>query len=335
LVFEKLFVMRILKNLFTTVLFLFTGILFQHCSSESKTKIVYINSYHKGHPSSDEIMEGFVKNMSADSCDVFSFYMDTKRNPSKEFIQAKAAQLLDSVLKIQPELLVVSDDNAVKYVLEPNLDKLKMPAIFCGVNWTDKEYKLPKNQVTGIIEILPVSDALQILKQHYPNSQNLLVLNENTTTSRKEEQILDTLFQNFNLTSTYNLVDDFEQWKTAFKNGNQEYDLIYISTHAAIKGWDKIEAEKFIRKNIKIPVFTCEDFMMPYAVIGVTKIAEEHGIWAATTAKNILSGVSPNDIPVTKNKESKKWLNTGLAEKIHFSPDTLIFKNVGIKTEIE
>jgi len=306
---------------------LLLGILFSACLPDSKKKIVYINSYHHGHPSSDEIMEGFVKDMPADSFEVFSYYMDTKRNPSKSFIQDKASQLLDSIINIKPDLLVVSDDNAVKYLVQPNLQKLTMPIIFCGVNWTDKDYNLPNNQVTGIIEILPVADAVQMLKSHYSSAKKLLVLNENTTTSRKEQQILDTLFQNFGLSATFKLVDNFQEWKTAFADGNIEFDIIYISTHAAIKGWDKNEAEEFISKNIKVPVFTCEDFMMPYAVLGVTKIAEEHGIWAAVSAKKILSGVRLDDIPVTKNKQSNKWLNLHLAHKINFKPNSVFLKN--------
>ena len=75
-------------------------------------------------------------------------------------------------------------------------------------------------------------------------------------------------------------------------------------------------------------VFTCEDFMMSYAVSGVTKIAEEHGIWAASTAKKIISGVNPANIPVTRNKLSNTWLNAQLAEKIQFYPDTIFMKNV-------
>lgn len=313
--------MKTLKYVCIMVFIFLTGIIFQHCSSESKKKIVYINSYHKGHPSSDEIMEGFIKNMPADSFDISSFYMDTKRNPSKEYIQKTAIRLLDSIVNIKPDLLVVSDDNAVKYLVEPNLKNLSMPVVFCGVNWTDKDYHLPSNQVTGIIEILPVADALQTIKFYYPSAQKLLVLNENTTTSRKEEQILDTLFQSLGFSATYILVDDFEQWKTAFKAGNKQNDVIYISTHAAIKGWSHDEAVDFIDTNIKVPVFTCEDFMMPYAVLGVTKIAEEHGIWAAGTTKKILSGVSPADIPVTRNNESNKWRNPRLAKRINFIPN--------------
>ena len=67
--------------------------------------------------------------------------------------------------------------------------------------------------------------------------------------------------------------------------------------------------------------------MMPYAVLGVTKIAEEHGIWAAASAKKILSGINPTDIPVTKNKESNKWLNLHLANQINFKPDSVFLRN--------
>jgi ABC-type uncharacterized transport system substrate-binding protein len=73
-------------------------------------------------------------------------------------------------------------------------------------------------------------------------------------------------------------------------------------------------AVDFIKQHIKIPVVTCEDFMMPYAVFGLTKVAKEHGLWAAATAKKILGGTPPADIPITKNRMSTIWLNTSLAE---------------------
>jgi ABC-type uncharacterized transport system substrate-binding protein len=60
--------------------------------------------------------------------------------------------------------------------------------------------------------------------------------------------------------------------------------------------------------------------MMPYAVFGITKVAKEQGIWASKTAKKILKGESPSNIPVTRNQESRIWLNARLAERIDFRP---------------
>jgi len=256
-----------------------------------------------------------MKHLPADSFTVQNYYMDTKRNNSEQFIKTVAEKMLDSIKLVDPDILVVSDDNAVKYIVEPNFSVLKMPIVFCGVNWTAKEYNLPRDQVTGILEILPVEDALLILKSFYPNKHRLLVLNENTTTARKEKAILDTLVPRLGFTVRNALVDDYEQWKNMFVEANQQYDFLYIPTHASIKGWNDQDAIDFVNQEIKIPVFTCEDFMMPYAILGVTKIAAEHGEWAAKVVKKLLSGTSPAAIEISKNKRFITWINPKLAEK--------------------
>lgn len=266
-------------------------------------------------------------NMPADSFEINAWYMDTKRNTSHSYIENKANDLLDSILGINPDILVVCDDNAVKYIVEPNLDQLQMPVVFCGVNWSAETYQLPHGKVTGILEILPVRNAVKQLKKDYPNIKNLFVLNENTTTSRKEKEILEAIFMEENLTVTFRLVDNFEQWKTGFLEGNKEYDLIYFSTRAAIKKWNREDAVQFIEENIKVPVFTCEDFMMPYAVFGISKIAEEHGIWAASATKKLLSGSSSDEIPLAKNIEYSMYVNLGLAHKINFEVNGTAWQN--------
>ncbi len=68
----------------------------------------------------------------------------------------------------------------------------------------------------------------------------------------------------------------------------EDPDIVYIPTNGAVKGWNKEEAVDFVYRNISLPLVTREDFMMPYVVVGVTKIAKEQGIWAATTAQKIL-----------------------------------------------
>lgn len=292
-----------------------------------KPKIVYVNSYHLGHPSSDEIMDAVIQEFPADSFELHNFIMDTKRNPSQEYIREKAAEISDSIEILNPDIVIVSDDNAVKYIIQPYFKDSEIPVVFCGVNWSAKEYDLSSVPVTGMLEILPLTDVLTAMRTFDPAIKKLLVLNENTTTSRKEQMLLDTLFSNVGVNASYELVNDFEKWKAKFAEGNQNYDLIYISTNGAIKGWDKQEAIAFIQQHIKVPVVTCEDFMMPYAVLGMTKVASEQGHWAAQTAKQVLKGADIRQIPVTKNKKAVTWFNEALAEKINFQPDSGFLKN--------
>lgn len=138
--------------------------------------------------------------------------------------------------------------------------------------------------------------------------------------------LLDTLYKNLGLEVKYSLADNFDTWKQYFLEANKNADLIYMPTNGAIKNWDKAEAEKFVDENLKIPAVTCDDFMMPYAVFGLTKVAKEQGEWAAKTALEILSGKKPNEIPYAKNVQTRALLNTKLAKKIDFKISEEIYK---------
>jgi ABC-type uncharacterized transport system substrate-binding protein len=275
-------------------------------------------------------MDAVIEQFPSDSFKLYTYIMDTKRNTSLDYIENKAAQLYDSILIVEPDILIVSDDNAVKYLVQPYFSEMNLPIVFCGVNWSDKEYDLETVKVTGMLEILPLAEVLITMKSYYPSMNKLLVLNENTTTSRKEQLVLDSLFNRVGVSATHELVEDFDSWKTHFKEGNKKYDIIYISTNGAIKNWNKSEAIEFVHQHATVPVVTCEDFMMPYAVLGITKVAKEQGLWAAATAKRILKGESPSDIPVTRNKESAIWLNADLAEKVDFNPDKKLLERAKI-----
>jgi ABC-type uncharacterized transport system substrate-binding protein len=314
---------------------LFVLTFFESCRQpdNAKKKIVYVNSYHQGHPPSDEITAGLMENLPADSFEIFAYFMDTKRNPSQDYIENRAADLLDSINEIEPDLLVVSDDNAVKYLVEPNFQDKKFPVVFCGVNWSAQQYNLSEVNITGILELLPIAELLITMKSYYPSIQKLLVLNENTTTSRKTAQLLDTLFNRIGISGTHELVDDFDSWKAVFKEANQSYDIIYLQTNAAIKNWDHAEALRFIDQHVKVPLVTCEDFMMPYSVFGMTQVSREQGTWTAETAKRILQGTKPSDIPVSRNQKVNIWINPGLAEKVGFCPDSSLKERARIINE--
>ena len=263
---------------FVLLTLFFSG--FNSCTKPGieRKKVVYVNSYHQGFPPSDQITEGVYEKLSADSFEIIPYFMDTKRNPSEEYIKGRTAGILDSIRKEDPDILIVSDDNALKYLVVPNFQGNPIPIVFCGVNWTADQYDLSGCNITGILELLPVAESMLTLKSYYPRMQKLLVLNENTTTSRKTKPLLDTLLSSIGISVIQELVDDFEDWKSVFIDGNETFDVIYLQTRGAIKGWDHDEALKVIDQHIKVPLVTCEDFMMPYAVFGLTQLSKEQGM---------------------------------------------------------
>ena len=86
---------------------------------------------------------------------------------------------------------------------------------------------------------------------------------------------------------------------------------------------------KNINQSIKIPLVTCEKFMFPFAAFGLTQLSEEQKEIAAEMTKLFMNVTSQADIPVTKNKRFKVWINFWQAEKIGFSPDVALMSWAG------
>ncbi len=295
------------------------------CKSH-RYRVLYVNSYHCGYPPSDEVMEALKSNLPADSFDVKIRLLNSKRQSSNDSIMANTDSVLKMIRDFQPDLLAISDDNAMKYLVEPYADQLKIPVVFCGINWSAGQYRFSKSQVTGMLEVLPLKTAIVTLKEIYPQSKTLAVISENSLSEKNNTALLDTLYRNAGLLPEYYLVDSFAGWKKAFSEASAKCDLIYLPTNGAIKGWNDEEAKKFVLAGIAKPVFTCDEFMMPYAVVGFTKIAVEQGQWVAQTIKQIAGGKQVIQIPQTRNVKSKFLINHRLAEKIGFRSDNKCFE---------
>jgi len=288
-------------------------------SQTPANKVLYLNSYHAGYSSSDSVMaaikEAFGKNK---NILLQTFFFNAKKENDAPSINKNVQLFLKQYDAFQPDLLIVSDDDAMREIVVPFILKDSIPVVFCGINWSTEEYHLPKTTTAGMLEVLPIKSLFREMKKRYPAAKRITVLSESSPVEKKNTLYLNPIFKKLNLAATYELVNDFATWKIKFEEANKLSDIIYLPTNGTIKGWDVEEAKNFIKATIKKPVVTCDDFMMPYAVYGETKIAKEQGEWAAATALAILSGKAAERIGVAQNRLSKRWLNQELAKRIGF-----------------
>ena len=287
---------------------------------EEPDRVLFINSYAPGFPSTDEYLAGIRSAFEGRDIDFRTFSMDTKRNPQEDYIRAKAEEVMEEISRFQPDLIIASDDNAARYVVQPHLRDGPTPVLFCGVNWTCWQYDLPTPFVRGILEVLPVREVIEELKSYYPDAKNLTILSELSNTELKNKEHLDPLYAELGLEPTYALVNRFEDWKREFLIANEQADLIFTFTHGAIHDWQEEEAAEFVRQNIKKPIFTVEQHMMPYCVLGFSKVAREQGEWIGARALEVLGGTPIDSIEMTKNRLTQNTLNLPLADKIGFHP---------------
>lgn len=313
-----------------------------HLISAEQKKLFYVNSYHKGYEWSDDIEKGVLKalnikanldgtfDISQSDVEIRLIRMDTKLNTSEIFKKQAALSAKTIIDEWQPDIVVASDDNASKYLIAPYYKNAATPFVFCGLNWDASIYGFPVSNVTGMVEVEPVLETIEMLKKYATGDRIGFIGLKEISNQKSVDNYVNRLGINF---SDGKLVSDFSEWKKEYLRLQDSVDMILWFNPIGITGWDSELAEKFILENTKIPTGATGDHNKRFAMVGIVKIAEEQGWWAGKTALEILDGKSPRDIPVTTNKESRVYLNMPLAKRLGIKfPMELIEKATFIET---
>jgi len=120
-------------------------------------------------------------------------------------------------------------------------------------------------------------------------------------------------------------------WKDAY-NEAQSSDFIVLNNVAGIAHWNKGAIVDYVKHHAGKLTVTTYDFMTPYTMLAMTKIAEEQGEWASDVAIHILQGESPKNIPVVANRRYNLYINTAIldASPVQLS-DSLYFKAIKVQ----
>jgi ABC-type uncharacterized transport system substrate-binding protein len=283
-------------------------------------KVLFVNSYHEGYPWSDGEEQGAKTALKGSGVELRFFRMDTKRHQDEPYRKQAGERAKAEIEAFKPDLVIVSDDPAVKYLLQAYFKNGKIPFVFCGVNWDASKYGLPYANATGIVEIAPVKQLVANLRAMAKGGRIGYLTVDSETERIEGPAYTKTLGAPF---ATELYAKTFAQWKEGFVRMQSQADFVLLGNMAGINDWNEAEGKAFVLANAKVPVGAAYDFMMPYAMLGLTKIEEEQGAWAGQTALAILRGAAPASIPIAANSQSKIFMNVKLAQaaKLVFRPE--------------
>ncbi len=285
----------------------------QVLAEEQLPKCLYVSSYHQGYVWSDGIEAGLRQGLRG-HCEIRQFDMDTKRRKDAGNIQSAAANVLDLIDKWKPDVVITSDDNAAKFVVAPYYRDSELPFVFCGINWTVEEYGFPYENVTGIVEIAPITPMLQQAFE-ITEGRNALYIGAETLSEQKNFQRIFEEAQDLNIAIEYRPTATFQDWIDAYQSANA-YDFVVLGNHSGIENWDATEAASQALQLAEKLTVTNHERMMPVATLGYTKMPWEHGEWAAAAARQVLSGTRPNEIPLATSKLWDLWVNEQMLDII-------------------
>ena len=289
-------------------------------------KCLFISSYHPGYAWSDGVERG-LRSVLDGKCEVKPFYMDTKRNKEEEFKVAKGLEAKNLIESWQPDVVITADDNAARYVIQAHFKDHDIPFIFSGVNWTADEYGFPYSNVTGMIEVAPIYPLLDKVQELIPTATKAIYIGADTFTEKKNLARFASALAKRDIKLDSSLVSTTTDWLNAYRKG-QDYDFIIIGSKSGINEWDHEQVGSAIRPTSSKLSVTNHNWMMPYTMLGFTKVPEEHGEWAAQAALSVLNGVELSHIAIVPNRKWDIWTNLSLLKSSNINlPEGLVLKS--------
>lgn len=273
-------------------------------------KCLFISSYHKGYAHADQIEAG-VRSTLKGHCELHQFDMDTKRRSSTQDKKKSALAARAVIDSWKPDIVITADDNAVKYLIEPFYKNKDLPFVFCGLNWTASEYGLPYSNATGMIEVAPVGVMLDRAASIVPQFKRAFYLGADALSEKKNLKRFQSAAKKKGFRLDHALVGSTEEWIETYAKA-QEYDVVIIGNRHGIKNWNHEQAVAGTIKATRRLSVTNHGWMMPYTILGMTKVSREQGEWAGKTAIRILGGQKIAKIPVVPNRQRDIWINSDI-----------------------
>ncbi|MES9993293.1 MAG: ABC transporter substrate binding protein [Candidatus Thiodiazotropha sp.] len=288
-------------------------------------RCLFISSYHSGYAWSDGVESGLRATLDG-KCDLMQFDMDTKRHKDEASKKGAALKAKGIIESWKPDVVITADDNAAKYVIQPFYKDHQVPFVFCGINWTVDGYGFPYENTTGMVEVAPIDALFEKARNIQGGAHDAIYIGANTLTETKNLKRFQRAAEKYNISLQHRLVNTTSDWLEAYTEA-QEFDFVVIGSKSGINDWNSESVIAHLDKTTKTLSLTNHGWMMPYSILGLTKVPEEHGEWAGLAALAILEGTKPTEIPIVSNRKWDIWINHSILETsgIRF-PESLLRK---------
>jgi hypothetical protein len=291
-------------------------------------KVLFVNSYHTGYAWSDGIESGIHNILDKTGVEVKFVRLDTKNHADEAFRQQAAKDAKAEFDAFKPDVVITSDDNAVRYFVVPYFQGSSTPIVFTAVNWNTSAYDFTKLNITGLVEVDPIDQMKSDLSAYIKGSRVGYITIDNES-ERKNADAYDKRFFKGSLKSY--MVKSYAEFKDAYVKAQDENDFVIIGNNAGSSDtWDEKEAIGFFTKNAKVPTGTINAWMTPYTLLTVAKVPAELGEWAAQAALRIFDGTPVSGIPVAENQKAKLSVNLDIANQLGIVFSPAILRNADI-----
>ncbi|MBE5866416.1 MAG: hypothetical protein E7292_09440 [Lachnospiraceae bacterium] len=293
-------------------------------------EVLHIMSYHEGWEWTEMQLQGFKDGLGDCEVEYTVKAMDCKNHADDEYRNAKAQELMDYIDTNQPDLVYVSDDEALQYVVS-NYSDSDIPFVFSCVNKSKEEYGLGEaDNVTGVYEVEHFGASFELIQEIVPDIKDVIIIYDraemwNNVKARMEAEIVKYPDVNFIFLDPIMTFEEYQQTILEYNGKVDALCLVGVFNYADENG-DSVfyqDVLKWTEENSTIPDFSFWiDRIDNSTLCSVAISGYEQGYTAGEIAEQILvDKVDPAEIPTTHTAKGSVAINTKRAEKLGLTVD--------------
>ncbi|HKK33757.1 MAG TPA: sensor histidine kinase [Desulfomicrobiaceae bacterium] len=271
-----------------------------------KKHILLVHSYHQGLSWTDSITRGVRSVLTIDDSgiELHIEYMDTKRLTSPGYLDLLQKTFQNKYAELGIDLIITADDNALTFVRSIRDSVFPgLPLVYCGVN-TYEENGIPSiADATGVVELPDFSGTLHIALKLHPQTRQVYIVTDQTTTGRATREGLKHVLNKFNGRAEFIFLTGLTTRKLVHTLETLPRDslvLVLVFTRdGAGRTYSFAESMQMIASHCPAPIYSFWDFYFGHGIVGGSLLSGQmQGELAARLALRILDGQPPADIPV-------------------------------------
>jgi ABC-type uncharacterized transport system substrate-binding protein len=302
------------------------------------TRIFLVNSYNPEYFWSAEQHRGIAEAFEGRQVLIEEFFLDTKRNPEKEWLEAKVSECLKKIEAFSPDIIFTGDDNATK-TIGKHFYGTDTPVVFYGVNAEPWEYGLvekellhaPGKNVTGILERHFYADAIYLIDtlnetRTGPFSQRIktiyLVTDDSYTSTMLYKHLSTGSWQADKEIVFIPGMSTFKQYQKEIEKINKPGNSVFIYNLQTLKNDAGQEVNystilEWTRNNLLIPSIAFHGrYIEEGLMAGILVSGHNQALSAGKKGLQIIDGTPAGEIPIEPPSRGKVVINAETTRKL-------------------
>ncbi|MGE5607097.1 MAG: ABC transporter substrate-binding protein [Bacteroidota bacterium] len=288
-------------------------------------KVLHIMSYHSPWEWTDTLFSGFQSALSDLNIEYQVFQMDTKRYSSESSIMAKTEEARNLIAAWKPDLIYISDDDALKYLAKYYANS-KLPIVFSAVNESPEKYGIKDCQnITGVLEKEHFVESVKLLKEVVPSVRKIGVITDDglmwsPVIQRMKDRLNELPEVQF---VSWDIIYTFAEYQNKIKEYERKVDAvallgIFSFKDAQGENVPYQEVQRWTAENVKLPDFSFWKDRVSFGTLCVVSVSGfEQGLAAGKIARSILvDGKKPSDFPIVATIKGEPLISLARANQL-------------------